>query len=500
MGLGRPRNNSDPDVTTARSKLPLSTWALPQSSPIRDSAAISVTCLASQSLVRSAISAPQTGKVEAPRDEKTPQIRQSPSIRLFNTIKHRMVRSGIDVYHLNETRLSWCLPRNDDPHVDSIVTKLLESPLMVSDDELKTILALETDKWTTKRKRVGAHHFYIRSYPMEVSLFIKLSQLLLDNACPIQKLKGWLNTARGLQDNDKIWLRYCGTTEESVWERQAKVYHQRDSFYSSFFGLLDSMFPENIRDSSTYELSKARIDFDLHEQHINLREQALIALFGVENLLNGQTGGKGCTLSLDLEDQQWFNQLRTQTYSLLMYQTSPVSESMRKHIQVYVQDVKAYRDEAGHMSGKAGSALSKDVSRMMARQSLARTATISGRVPSAIIGIDPIEESFKQGQGFFENTGSASTNVVRTIINQMVAWELDLRQVDHTRVLGVHSQNLLPFTDMFPWPKKEDKNITAAMELTATFVQALNPINMLTFSHMASHSLLTVIAFKLTIW
>lgn len=409
-------------------------------------------------------------------------IQEAPSKRLFRAIKARMERSGFNMQGLTDNHFQWCLPK-DENVTDGLVSKFINAPITVSDDELKRLLVLQIDIWTPPEEREKAHHFYIKSYPLKVARFLQLVNLLVENSCCPDKLQDWSDIARKLPHDDTIWIRYCGTTRLSVFERELKVYHQHDSFYSSFYQFLDSKYPDIIRDSVTYEVPEATLSLEDHESLVNLREKGLIALFGSENLLNGQAGGKGYTVSMDIEDEHWFHTLQTQTYLNVVNSTMPASEDVRESVRAYVEGV----DETG--------LIPQGFADMMFRQALPRTTIRSRLVPFAIIGADPIEKSFENAQSFLETANSASTDIVRSIIKHMVAWELNLRHMDMTYVSHMHSHNALPFIDMFPWPKKMDDNIDTALKLTAKYLQGINPIVLLTFSHKVGLRTLDVLGY-----
>ncbi|KAJ9602446.1 hypothetical protein H2200_012988 [Cladophialophora chaetospira] len=389
-----------------------------------------------------------------------------------------MELSDVEARAMTPFDLSWCLPEEYAPPIDGLVEKLLETPLTVSDEELESFFVLTAAKPGDKRPREGTTNYYIKSYKMTASLFLQIMDDM-DVEILSQKIHEWIDFARSLAPSTIIYIRYCGCTVESVWRRQSKAGgpNQTSCLQINFHILLETKYPEVLKSLSVYALPEAQTTPSMDEKWVGLHEQALIAFFGLKSLLNLQAGGKVFTKSLATEDQELFRSLQTNTYRLLYEQTSAASEAMLDRVETYIHAIKDYESPN---SRKGEHHFTDKVLDAIRRQAVPRV-TSGSRLPLLIIGIDPTEQSFKESQIFFETTvPTASTT--RGIFNQMIAWELELEEIDNTRVLGLHSDQALPFIDMWQWPKRHGDDALGVARLTGKYVQATKALVLLTFS------------------
>ena len=165
-----------------------------------------------------------------------------------------------------------------------------------------------------------------------------------------------------------------------------------------------------------YELPQAKTEPGGPEALANTTEQALIAFFGLDNLLNRQAGGKGSSLTCDAEDKTLFTDFRANTYTLLQERTFVATQSVHAAIDEYIQSLKSYKNPS---SRKGDDELKENITITIRAQSMPRI-TRTSRTPLLIVGINPTEEAFKAFQGFFDST-CPTASVVKITVNRMVA-------------------------------------------------------------------------------
>lgn len=117
--------------------------------------------------------------------------------------------------------------------------------------------------------------------------------------------------------DETVYIRYAGqTTEGTAWRRHYGDMHTKGAhFIINFLRATNTTCPDVINQIQIHEFTDATI-YDMPQFHPDLvdkREQALIALFDQDLLLNTQKGGKSLTFSPDIKDENDFVAFRIRT-------------------------------------------------------------------------------------------------------------------------------------------------------------------------------------------
>ena len=123
-----------------------------------------------------------------------------------------------------------------------------------------------------------------------------------------------------LKDGDKVYVKYCGTssTYSGHKRHEQDLYTPRQTFVSMFLQKALELYPEVVDSCEVYEFVEAEIVVPAKSDEIaDVREQSLIALFGLPTLLNTSYGGIGPHVRFQDLDNDQFISLRTSLFPKL---------------------------------------------------------------------------------------------------------------------------------------------------------------------------------------
>ena len=110
------------------------------------------------------------------------------------------------------------------------------------------------------------------------------------------------------------------------YERFAADMRRNDSVFAAFITELAEVLPDVLAEAKVYELLEAATEgfmtpegklLPLDYHHIDIREQALIALLGNSTLLNRQKGGKFTSYRPSYDNQESFLKLNIKAFANL---------------------------------------------------------------------------------------------------------------------------------------------------------------------------------------
>jgi len=148
--------------------------------------------------------------------------------------------------------------------------------------------------------------YYIRSFSLSVSQLRDVIADFHENGLYPEKVV-WANMIETMRSSDIVYLRYIGRTDRKTAFRR----HQEDmlmrttGFLSKFLTSLGHLHPVVIDCSAVYTFSDTKSvypnslplhDWQDAQSFREIREQALIALFGLPSLLNQIIGGSTANL------------------------------------------------------------------------------------------------------------------------------------------------------------------------------------------------------------
>jgi hypothetical protein len=142
--------------------------------------------------------------------------------KVFNTIKERLRKVGVNVSDFHEQDFLWCLPKDDASASDW--EAILTQPLYVPIPQVSRMFSLKQSKSTGDKPPQGSTIFYIRTFSFKTSELLHLVQHLLDKGEGSDKPQRWIIELQGREavegEDQMVFIRYIGMTHSrAAWKR-----------------------------------------------------------------------------------------------------------------------------------------------------------------------------------------------------------------------------------------------------------------------------------------
>lgn len=405
---------------------------------------------------------------------------------VFDAIQTRMERALLlNMSMINQPFVSFLLPLKNASR--SMWERLLSTPLTLSDTELESMFKLRKCTMQSKQNwQVGHVIFYIRSFSFEVQQLNAVIDHLQSNGVLLGKAERWREELKDLSPTTSIFLRYCGCTASSAWQR-----HHEDMFTSrrnsDFLHILHTtklLYPEIIDEINIYEFVTGTIPISLPgvNEVRDLREQALIALFGLDTLMNTQSGGKYPSTEPSSELERELVSLRLSTLTRMSRQTEPCQSSIMDDIEKHVQSVQQYANDNPDSTGTHAFAFTDERSQALLRQLKPRTLKGTSYTPMAFIGHDPTVREFQDSVPFYD----ADTFFKDSLFSIMKFFCRAEEGNDPYLPKKLFSQGFFPLIDLYPWCRKSPQDLSLVMTETRHYLQTIDPLVVVTLGHQVS--------------
>ncbi|KAI1608132.1 hypothetical protein EDD36DRAFT_500098 [Exophiala viscosa] len=390
-------------------------------------------------------------------------------------VKKRLQLAGVDISNIPERFFYWILPRNGASTADR--DTLLNLPIFLSNDQLRSMIKMVLSR-TWKTQEEGTTIFYVRTFAFTLDEFLEVLQAMFEEGFGAQDTPYvFWELIQDLDPEDKndgelvVFVRYCGTSgHSSAWGRHVDDLRSKYvTFRTTFLKLCKRLHPHVIEAAEVDELPDATIFGKLHtsQQHlVDLREQALIALFGPSALLNTAKGGMNTRFIAHEADNAIISSLNTSLMQRLPLYTQEFTNLTA--INEYALAVQQYT----RAHPRAGLQVSSP--------SIVRSVPIMVTVGSDLTP-DMMNELKPWYTGGFE-----FADISIDIFNSLAQSELGFGAYEMSVVREMYEQHQLPFVDLFPWPSKATQDLSKALEFLRKYLQATQPIIVLTFSTLAS--------------
>lgn len=446
---------------------------------------------------------------------RAPSNIKSLRAHVYGEIKFRLAESGVLADDVDEGFFAWLLPTENASREDW--DQFISNSMLVSDETLQTMFKLKEVLPGTSWDH-GVTKFYIRSVRLSLVQFMDVLQAILESPYGrITQAYNWAEfVAKLIEDtlntpyaqllrqyewedlvslidqstdyNLAIYVRYCGETTRSPWRRHKEDLQRsqtQGSFRSIFIDACRKLHPDLLENNiSVYELSDARIPFPLNSANqriADLREQALIATFGIPALLNTQIGGSVSRFTPHAIDDAQFDQLATNTVRGLEEHTStPVAFQRVAH---YAKAFQEYWNSLPAVTSGNKKPISNAMRGIIFRQAVAAQA--HGRAIMATLGVWVTTITLEQGLTFYRG-GGASANVMVDIINHLAKCELSPHVESLNRVYVMQEKNQLPFVDLYAWKDFLKKDTPPALLILRQYLLATRPIIVFTLGDITS--------------
>ena len=289
--------------------------------------------------------------------------------KLFCTLEERLAKHCVKSKWLSPELLSSFFLRDSDP---GSIERLLQDPLRVSDCELTTLFHLREDTQVPQdQSKTYTTRYYIRSFSMTAQQLRDIVAFMTSKGLGYPKLRVLSDMTATWEEEDILFLRYIGKTKRAPFRR-----HREDmlsggpsNFLHRLMLTFDHLFPAILDSCTIFELQEiqqpshmvrdtsaetrppqSKSNESAHTSELeDLREQALIALFGQDSALNttvncawSATGAAHDTV-LSNDHYLKFQALKTEVFPFL----SPgnfkkASIEVRERISAWAKDIQLY--------------------------------------------------------------------------------------------------------------------------------------------------------------
>lgn len=264
---------------------------------------------------------------------------------------------------------------------------------------------------------------------------------------------------RSAPDSLKIYIRYIGQTGRTAWRRYKEDLDPSltSGLNRTFIQTCQNHFPQILAEAQIHEFHTATIDFELKTSQrrvADTREQALIAVFGPQTLLNSSVGGFDAVIEHDQTDRSEFEALLTKSIKHLEWHAEVPEDT--NAIAEYGDKIQAFTTENQDSTNALSYPITDEVKALLIKQ--ATPAMVNGHTILLTVGCDMAVNGYQSKKPFFHG-GLRSSEITTSVLNDMVQRELGYSTTKEYRVASLHDQNFLPFVDLFPWAKKDMQDL-----------------------------------------
>ncbi|KAK5713409.1 hypothetical protein LTR17_017590 [Elasticomyces elasticus] len=402
---------------------------------------------------------------------------------VLEVIKHRLVLRGVPADHLTERDMTWCLPRAGDS--EQLWRNFLEDPLSTSEAELRILLRLQESDAYAEAPPKNTTLFYIRTHIFTRDEVLDVLQAMLDEGYEyFTQLYVWLDIFQDMEPDAKVNSRYGGQTTQQPWLRHYQDFMgQGSSFGKRFVQIAADLYPEVIANTKVYVVSDATIDFKIVPSMLDIREQIVIALCG-DSALNVEKGGVQHNFSPLQEDIDLFLQLGTETAPLLLSKMTPCSDTVKQQLRVYAEKISQYANDHCDTTGSDRIPYSQEMEDAVFQELLPATMS-NGYTPLLTLSDDKPVQWAEDPKPFWQEK-LKTADLSQTVVSHLGSWEQGSSALDHTLAQRLAEQHCLPFTDVYPWTRKDDGDWEWVVQHLRGFLKIANPVVVSTHGKVVS--------------
>lgn len=408
--------------------------------------------------------------------------------QVFDLVKLRLKEVGVNIQDLDEQFFSWMLPKNLASVADW--NELINKPYLVSNRRLQTMINMRSSTSAETRHPTGTTMFYVRTFAFTLTQLIDVLQDAFGSegefSTHAQRLFAAIRHLDPVADaQTTLYVRYCGMTRSSPWDRHINDLKSTETCFKT--GVLQScqrLYPAVIAAAEVHELYDGAIHITLErarQRIADVREQALIALFDLDTLLNSAVGGDEVRLSTFADDDNEFLRFKTNTFNQMDWYASPAADTSA--IQKYAVAVQQYAMDHPSTTGHCNNPIDDEVASMIATQAIPSVLVSQPYTVMVSIGSDLTAEAVRNRSSFYRG-GIAASELAMRVWDNLAHLELGYHSTAARPVLDLQSRGHLPFVDLYPWTTKSDKDLLPALALLRSYLQNTKPLIVLTFSRL----------------
>ncbi|KAI8822617.1 uncharacterized protein EV422DRAFT_613953 [Fimicolochytrium jonesii] len=369
--------------------------------------------------------------------------------RIVHTeVCRRMQSAGLPTSSLDIKHIKFLCPTDAD-NVDKAVRfeKLWRNPLFVSDEDM--MMSLFLMEGGAANEGDGTQLFYVRSWTMTVSDFKAIIASWSREELDPPETAPWITAMAGNPSVTVVSIRYVGTCElpstpEGRFQNDSKRPY---GLPPQFLGTLQELFPDVYVAARMFTFPAATQGGYVARTIRDDRERAMIHFFGMNNLLNCQTGGFYTQYLPPIRDHTLFLNLRTDVFSRLTnaQSTAPATVNARPF---------------------KGAALRRWVTQVLdfSQTHPATTGTAHHLMPETLL-----EWMILQSQG------SRAGYLTRDFLARLQHYEATSTTLPTNWEPAQLDPEIFAFADLYPFLRKSEKpwcmaNLRAWMEIVQPFI------------------------------
>jgi hypothetical protein len=414
--------------------------------------------------------------------------------KVYDVLLERLQQARIPLDDTTIASLSFIWPGNRP----DLWLKLLDHPLTMTDSELATIVELEDSTSQTSHPDLGDQIYYVRSFKLRVCDIRWIISKFTQEGRHAAQCIAWHNAIDFIRDEQHIvYVRYIGTSAvvSAHGRFSADALYRKTGLYARFCELLREHFPASFNACSVRTFSGASTPsfgyvngtlFRLHADHTDIKEQALIALFNRDVLLNRQVGGFSVAYQPQQRDIMHFEALGTQLIGKLLpdpsYGYAPPDAKMKSHVETWMQDVANLSNAHPVELGTDRIPVSEAMKRAWADQ--ATPCTFYGKTLAVFVG-DYCPISAMKNPGSFWRQDCRAAKYLKDTMARLVAYEGGKSRWRPEDLNPMADKSMLPWVD-YQYTTKRDSYRWESAELMRQYLEAVRPLIVPSFEKATS--------------
>jgi hypothetical protein len=341
--------------------------------------------------------------------------------------------------------------------------------------------------------------YYVRSFSLSASQLRDVIADFHENGLYYPESAVWANMTETAQSSDIVYLRYIGRTDRKTAFRRHRedMLMRTTGFLSKFLTSLGHLHPVVIDCSAVYTFSDIKNvhpnslplrDWQEAQSFREIREQALIALFGLPSLLNQAIGSSQYEFVLNDAHRAMFGALNTDTLPRLCPASfHPVSASTKTEIFNWASDIHSYAKDhqvAVSMFRNKQHTFSEALRDTMTKQAV--PAKFKGHTTLFLtVGSGISKQGYQHAECFYAGP-SQSAYLLKSCFTRLWGWEHRTGEPPGYDIDSLIGVGAFPFVDLCPWLKAEGEDLAAAVEFLRNYMSITKPLILLTLSMKAS--------------
>ncbi|KAI9099983.1 hypothetical protein DFS34DRAFT_678955 [Phlyctochytrium arcticum] len=403
------------------------------------------------------------------------------------TILTRLRAGNIDTSHISAASLGFLTAglQEDADTLDTIM-ELLTNHMDVTDEDMMKALQLQESTVEDAMEAIkdvdhhGRELYYVRSWPVLVEDLYRLIAEWQEEELNPDEVYHWLSPYILLPKDKRATrtchIRYVGKcTYPSVpfTRFEADLKQRTSGLLQHFTTILEREFPDSYVSGRTFQFSRATLDAFCSPRLADDRERIIIGFFGVESLLNQQSGGYYASYVPNIRDHTLFSLLKTNFFTRFSRESEVCSDGIAAGLGQWIQTIQQMTDAYPVETCTANHPMSDALLETYRQQATPRT--VNGHTVMVLIGKDITKEDYLANQPFLTGPSRAGA-LTRDFSARLQSWENNHHGWDAAQL----STGPFPLVNLCPWPALQPED--AVLVQLGQYLRATRPLLLVVFS------------------